>query len=140
MSVKILQSVFFLVMIFFNVTTQATDLVPLTPDQLQAYQTEKNALIIDIRTPGEWHSTGIIPNSHKLQGLDGNGNFDAEKWLNELQKFKTSPDQPVVLVCRSGNRSQKIGNLLIQQGQQQIYHLNQGIQGWIQSGHPVQAD
>jgi len=118
----------------------AAELSRIDPEQIQNLQTQQSPLIIDVRTPAEWHATGIIPNSHKLQGFDDNGQFDAARWTTELNKLKSSPDQPVILVCRSGNRSGKIGEILVQQGAQNIYNLNGGIQGWIRSGHSVQAE
>lgn len=120
-------------------SVQAEELKPLNPEQLQSIQTQQSPLIIDVRTPAEWQATGVIPNSHKLQGFDSNGQFDAAKWTAELEKLKTSPDQAVILVCRSGNRSGKIGEILVKQGQHNIYNLQNGIQGWIQTGHPVEA-
>ena len=130
---------FFSLLLAFS-PVQAEELKPLNPEQLQTIQAQQSPLIIDVRTPAEWQATGIIPNSHKLQGFDSNGQFDANKWTAELEKLKTSPDQAVILVCRSGNRSGKIGDILVKQGQHNIYHLQNGIQGWIQTGHPVQAE
>ena len=134
-----LKSLCFALLLFASCSVIAAELGQLNPDQLQSLQQQKNPLIVDVRTPSEWQASGIIPNSHKLQGFDSNGQFDAAQWLADLEKLKTSPDQPVVLVCRSGNRSSKIGAILTEQGQNNIYHLNTGIQGWIQSGKPVQA-
>lgn len=129
---------YFFSLLFAFSSIQAEELIQLNPEQLQTIQNQQSALIIDIRTPAEWQATGIIPNSHKLQGFDSNGQFDVATWTAELEKLKTSPDQSVILVCRSGNRSSKIGEILIKQGQHNIYHLHNGIQGWIQTGHPVQ--
>lgn len=130
---------FFCLFIHFS-NLSAEELKALNPEQLQTFQSQQSPLIIDVRTPAEWQATGIIPQSHKLQGFDSNGQFDADQWTAELEKLKTSPDQPVILVCRSGNRSGKIGDILLKQGQHNIYHLHNGIQGWIQSGRPVQAE
>lgn len=118
----------------------AAELGQLTPQQVLEKSQNQQALIVDIRTAAEWQATGTIAHSHKLQSFDQNGKFDAEKWLADLEKLKTSPDQTVILVCRSGNRSSKVGNLLSQQGEQNIYHLTNGIQGWIQSGQPLSPE
>ena len=119
----------------------AGELITLTPEQLLEMQHSQKALVVDIRTPQEWQSSGVIANSHKLQSFDADGKFDQQKWLADLEKLKTSPDQPVILVCRSGNRSSKVGNILSQQlGIDNVYHLSNGLQGWIKTGHPVKAD
>lgn len=116
----------------------AAELQPVTPEQLLDMQQNQQALVIDVRTEAEWQASGIISNSHKLQSFDNNGKFDQDKWLADLEKLKSSPEQPVILVCRSGNRSGKVGALLARQlGMKNIYHLENGLQSWIKSGHPV---
>jgi len=135
-----LKSIIFVLSVLISSPSLADSLGQLNPEQLQRLQQSQNALIVDVRTPAEWQASGIIPNSQKLQGFDSNGQFDADKWLSDLQKLKSSAEQPVILVCRSGSRSSKIGDILAQHGEKNIYHLSNGIQGWIQSGLPVKAD
>lgn len=119
-------------------TVMAAELETVTPEQLLEMQQNQNALVVDIRTEAEWQASGIISNSHKLQSFNNQGEFDPEKWLAALEQMKSSPDQPVILVCRSGNRSGKIGAFLTQQlDMKNIYHLENGLQSWVKSGHPV---
>ncbi|MDT4290919.1 rhodanese-like domain-containing protein [Methylomonas sp. MO1] len=119
----------------------ATELGKITAEQLLSMQQNQNALVVDVRTAPEWQATGVIAQSQKLESFDSNGHFDQEKWLANLEKLKSSPDQPVILVCRSGNRSGKIGQILTEQlGMKNVYHLSNGIQSWIKDGHPVKAD
>lgn len=121
--------------------SQAAELGLLTPAEALEMQQTKQALIVDIRTAPEWQMTGVIADSVKLQSFDSSGKFDAQQWLSDLKKAQTSPDQPVILVCRSGNRSGKVGELLTKQlGINNIYHLNQGIESWKRSGLPLSAD
>lgn len=119
---------------------QAAELGQVSSEQLQQLQQTQQALVVDIRTAAEWQSTGIIADSKKLQSFDKDGQFDVTAWTAALNGLKTRPDQPVVLVCRSGNRSHKVGQLLVQQGVPNVYHLSNGIQGWITSGLPVKPD
>lgn len=121
-------------------TIAAKELGLVSAEQLQTMQQNDHALVVDIRTDAEWHATGIIPNSQKLQSFNSDGQFDSAKWLADLQKLKTSPEQTVILVCRSGNRSGKVGEFLTRQGMPNVYHLNNGIQSWIESGHPLKPD
>lgn len=118
----------------------ASELGQVSAEQLQAMQQNDRTLVIDVRTEPEWHATGIIPGSRKLQAFNEDGQFDASRWTADLQKLKSWPDQAVILVCRSGNRSGRLGNILIEQGIPNVYHLNHGIQSWIKSGRPVQDD
>lgn len=114
----------------------AAELGNLSPQQLEEKQ---DALLVDIRTDKEWLATGVIPNSEKLQAFDERGNIDPHAWIQKLNKLKLSPEQPVILVCRSGNRSGTLGNFLVQQqGMENIYHLEHGIQSWIKAGKATQ--
>lgn len=122
----------------FTSAVMAVELQTVTPNQLLDMQQNQNALVVDVRTDSEWQASGVISNSHKLQSFDHQGNFDPQAWLAKLEKMKSSPDQPVILVCRSGNRSAKVGAILTQQlGMKNIYHLENGLQSWSQSGHPL---
>lgn len=116
----------------------SAELGNLAPEQLLDMQQNAQALVIDVRTPAEWQSTGIISGSYKLQAFDSNGNFDVDAWLAQLHKLRTSPNQPVILVCRSGNRSGKVGEVLTQKlGMTQVYHLANGLQSWFNAGRPL---
>lgn len=124
--------------LLFSGTLVADSLKTVTPEQLLEMQQNQNALLVDIRTEAEWQATGIISNSRKLQSFDNQGQFDQVKWLAALEQLKSSPDQPVILICRSGNRSGKVGDFLTRQiGMKNVYHLHDGLQSWIKSGHPV---
>lgn len=132
---------FILTIICFYNPAQANELQTVTPEQLLDMQQNQHALVVDIRTAAEWQASGVIANSQKLQSFDPQGKFDQDKWLAELEKLKSSPDQPVILVCRSGNRSGNVGTLLSDKiGMQNVYHLQNGLQTWIKSGHPVSPD
>lgn len=116
----------------------AAELQTVQPEQLLDMQRNQHALVVDVRSEAEWQASGVISDSRKLQSFDGNGKFDQEKWLAELEKLKSSPEQPVILVCRSGNRSGKVGEILTRQlGMKNIYHLENGLESWIKNGHPV---
>lgn len=98
------------------------------------------ALVIDIRTAQEWQQTGLIPGSHPLSFFDKNGKSDPEKWVNTLQSLKTSEDQEVILVCRSGNRSGRVGTYLSSQLKMpHISHLSTGMSSWLREKRTTQA-
>lgn len=119
----------------------ATELGQINETQLLTMQHQEKALVIDIRTNQEWQASGIIPGSDKLEAFDSNGEFNQSKWVAELEKLKTAPDQTVILVCRSGNRSSKLGKILTEQlGMKNVYHLSNGIQSWIKSGQSMQPN
>ena len=91
----------------------------------EAYQLyQEGTFVLDVRTPEEWNefhapNTTLIP-------LD-----ELASRVNELPK-----DQPIVVVCRSGNRSQTGRNILLQAGFNAT-SMNGGLNAWRDSGHPV---
>lgn len=132
---------FFLLLTTFCSLISAEELGNLSAEQLVLFQKNKNALVIDIRTEKEWASTGTIPNSHQLQFFSANGKYDTEKWLSNLEKLKSSPDQAVILVCRSGSRSGMVGNMLSKQkNMKNIFHLSNGIMPWIRAGNEINKE
>lgn len=133
--------IFILSIILFSHFTFAAELVNIDTEQLQAMQKDKNALVIDVRTVKEWQQTGVIPHSKKMQFFDENGKYDAEAWVKKFNSLRQSPDQPVILVCRSGNRSSKVGQFLTKQlGMDNIYNLQNGMNGWLQQGQATEIE
>lgn len=129
---------FFLLLSFFSSWLSAEQLINLSTEQLISLQKNKNALVVDIRTENEWFTTGTIPDSHKLQFFAPDGKYDVEKWVADLKKLKAIDDQPVILVCRSGGRSGKVGNMLTKKlGMKNIHHLSNGIKSWVKAGNQV---
>lgn len=95
------------------------------------------AVVVDIRTEGEWKETGVIPGSHLLTFFDENGRANPQAWLEKL-KAVAPPGQPVVLICRSGNRTRPVSQLLDQQaGYGKVYNVTSGIRAWAGEGRPL---
>lgn len=93
--------------------------------------------LIDIRTPPEWRSTGVVSGSKQIMFFDERGKFDMDKWLAELDKIAGKNDK-FILICRSGNRTGQVANYLDKKlGYTQVYHLQKGIKNWIKSGDKV---
>ena len=96
----------------------------------------KNSVpLIDIRTEGEWHETGVIKSSHLLTLFDKDGNYDFKKWMIEVEKI-ADENGPVIIICRSGRRSLIISNMMIKENSEYlIYHAINGIKSWIKSSN-----
>lgn len=119
----------FLGLLFISSALMATELKTVSPEQLLDMQQNQNALVVDIRTEAQWQASGILSNSLKLQSFDPQGRFDQAKWVAALEQLKSSPDQPVILICRSGNRSARVGDFLTRQlGMKNVHHLQNGLQ------------
>jgi len=128
----------FLFFLLFSSLLWAADLNNLSVEEVEALQKQGDVLIIDVRTPEEWKQTGIIPGSVPLQFFDKDGNALTQTWLTQFDQLRKSPDQPVILVCRSGHRSGLVGNFLTKKlGLEHINHLSTGLKSWLKAGKPV---
>lgn len=93
--------------------------------------------VIDIRTAGEWRETGVVPNSRLLTFFDERGRADAPAWLQQVQGV-AKPDSPVIVICRSGNRTRAASQFLSQQGgYRTVYNVRDGIRAWAAEGRPL---
>ncbi len=93
--------------------------------------------LIDIRTPGEWAESGLIAGSHPLTFFDERGKADPAAWL-EKAKIIAKPGDPVIVICRSGNRTKAASRFLSQQaGYAKVYNAKEGIQVWIKENRPL---
>lgn len=92
--------------------------------------------IIDIRTEGEWKESGIVPGSKLITLFDEKGRADPA-WLEKV-KGVAKPDQPVIIICRSGNRTKAASQMLSQQaGYQKVYNVKEGIRAWAKEGRTM---
>jgi rhodanese-related sulfurtransferase len=93
--------------------------------------------VIDIRTQPEWEETGIVPNSKLLTFFDDRGRADPAAWLEKVKPF-TKQDQPVIVICRSGNRTKAVSQFMSQQaGYAKVYNVKNGINRWIKDGGAI---
>ncbi|MEB3309561.1 MAG: rhodanese-like domain-containing protein [Snowella sp.] len=89
---------------------------------------EQNVTLVDVREPVEYqeeHIPGalLVPLS----------TFDP-------QRIPVEENKPLILYCRSGNRSAQAAQKLFAAGFQEITHLKDGLTGWKQAGYPTQIN
>jgi rhodanese-related sulfurtransferase len=84
----------------------------------------EGAFFLDVRQPEEWES-GHIPGATLLP---------LGEITNHLSEIPD--DQPIVVVCRSGNRSAQGRDLLKQAGYSQVTSMWGGMNEWIAAGYP----
>ena len=89
-----------------------------------------NIPIVDVRSSSEWDQTGVIPTSILLTFFDKEGNYDLDKWYEKL-RLEIDEDVPIILICRSGNRSRIIADMMDKQFDNIIYNAKRGITSWI---------
>lgn len=87
---------------------------------------EEGVFFLDVRTQEEWDEFHA-PNS-TLIPLDQLPNR-----VNELPS-----DEQIVVVCRSGNRSQAGRDILLDNGFDQVTSMTGGLNAWRSAGYPIQ--
>ncbi len=107
----------------------------LTPEQVAAELQRGDALLVDLREPGERQENGAIPNAvHAPRGM-------LEFWADPTSPYhrpEFDPSRRVILHCASGGRSALAADTLKQMGYANVAHLDGGLKAWKDSGHPVE--
>ncbi|NDP47346.1 MAG: sulfurtransferase [Sulfuriferula multivorans] len=96
---------------------------------------EKGVPLYDVRRADEWRQTKVVEGSRTLTYVDASGRPNPEF----LPRFtaEVGKNDPVVLICRTGNRTDALARELIAMGYTQVYNVRHGITRWIGDGHPV---
>lgn len=97
---------------------------------------DKGVPLYDIRRAEEWRQTGVVAGSIKQTFFDKSGR-PMPDFLPAFTRTHAK-DQPVALICRTGNRTDALATYLVNElGYTQIYNVKHGITGWIAAGNPV---
>lgn len=103
--------------------------------QLKALVSQGVALY-DVRRAEEWRQTGVVAGSRKLTFVDAAGRLNPD-FAREFTAA-VGRDTPVVLICRTGNRTGALARMLVEQlGYTKVYNVREGIVRWIRDGNPV---
>lgn len=86
---------------------------------------DQGSLLLDVRQPEEW-AESHVPGSTLIP-------------LGELEARvgEVPRDRRVIVVCRSGNRSQRGRDILIQAGFGHVTSMGGGLNAWAAEGHPT---
>ena len=92
--------------------------------------------LIDIRLEEEWKQTGIVKGAKTLTFFDRTGRINPN-FVPEFSKL-VKKDQPVAIICHTGNRSQVASKAIAQQlSYKKVMNVTHGIAGWISEKRPV---
>lgn len=97
------------------------------PQQAQA-MFRQGAPILDVREPHEYaeaHASGSL-----LVPLG--------QLLARTHEFRAFENKPIILICRSGQRSSAAADMLMQQGFKFVYNVQGGIIAWEKAGLPME--
>ena len=117
---------------FLSITNFAfAEIVNVNNNQIKELS-KNNIPIIDIRRSSEWQQTGVVPKSILLTFFDKKGNYNFDKWYNDLS-VKINSDKPIILICRTGRRTRIIAEMMNKKFDNVIYNAKNGIISWIKA-------
>ncbi|WP_017925755.1 MULTISPECIES: rhodanese-like domain-containing protein [unclassified Thioalkalivibrio] len=99
----------------------------LSPNEAVRVINQDDSLVLDVREDNEIASGRIGGAKHIPVG-------SLQKRMDDIAKYK---DKPVVVYCRSGNRSAMAASQLTAAGFQDVVNLQGGIQAWQSAGMPI---
>lgn len=97
---------------------------PLEATQLLNHE---DAVLLDVREPQEYQE-GYLLNSIRIP---------LGTLADKAATLEKHRERPIIVVCRSGNRSAQAARLLKQQGYQTVYNLSGGLHAWRNANLPV---
>ena len=118
-----------LIICLLTVKFAFADIVDVNNEQILELS-KTNIPIVDVRSSSEWDQTGVIPTSILLTFFDKEGNYDLDEWYEKL-RLEIDEGEPIILICRSGNRSRIIAEMMDKKFDNVIYNAKRGITSWI---------
>ena len=113
-----------------------------TPAEAHALQQANAARIVDVRTPPEYTQVGHIPGTPLVVWPRDGGDESLAQFVAEM-RATAKPEEPLLLLCRSGARSHSAAYLLTHNGYSRAYNILEGFEGppgsgkgWLAAGLP----
>ena len=92
------------------------------------------AILFDIRREEEWKDTGIISGSITSTLFNKDGTANLKKFLSDI-KNNASVDQSILLICRTGRRTQVATEYMRKNTEfKNVFSVSGGITEWKQNG------
>ncbi|HVL95182.1 MAG TPA: rhodanese-like domain-containing protein, partial [Solirubrobacteraceae bacterium] len=95
-----------------------------------------DALLVDIREPGERETSGAIAGA--VEAPRGMLEFWADP-TSPYHREEFQPDRRIILHCASGGRSALAAAMLKDMGYERVAHMDGGIKAWKDAGRPVEG-
>ena len=117
-----MKSILLILLTFFSVASFA-DLKDYDPQMAKNLVEKENALLIDVRTTGEW-SQGHVKGAHHMPISGFSGQLDKIKKIT-----KGNLNHPIVVYCAVGGRASKAKKILTQAGFKKVTNMG-GYKDW----------
>lgn len=94
-------------------------------------QDDARAVLIDVRTRAEWAFVGVpaLDGLLCIEWQDYPSMTQNPNFLAEVEAAGVARDQPVYLICRSGQRSASAASALSAAGYTECYNVAEGFEG-----------
>ena len=107
----------------------------LTSEQVADELKGGDALLVDVREPGERVQNGVIPGA--VAAPRGMLEFYADP-TSSYHRPEFDPARRMILHCSAGSRSALGADVLMQMGYQNVGHLEGGFTAWKEQGLPTE--
>ena len=99
-------------------------------------QVQPDALLVDCRSNAEYIFVGHPGGSVHVPWVDGPDFEPNPHFLGEVRKLAGDiGERPLLLICRSGNRSMDAARALVAAGFSQVYNVTHGFEGDLNDAH-----
>ncbi len=117
--------------IFMSYQTEGS-IISVSVEEFESYIKDYGTTqLIDVRTPEEFEK-GHIPGAKLV-------NIYATDFKEKISKLNLEKSKPVLIYCRSGNRSLVGGRYLAGRGYK-VINLKYGINDWIAKNKPIEKN
>jgi rhodanese-related sulfurtransferase len=96
------------------------------PSARDVYDTKDSAQILDVREPYEWEAGHV----------EGSVHLPLAQVMSGGEQDRVSRDRPVLVICRSGNRSE-LAALMLQARGIDATNVEGGLEEWEREGLPL---
>ena len=126
-----------LFMVAFTTGCGETKYKNISNEELQTLM-DKGVTVVDIRRPEEWLQTGVVRGSKTITLFDGSGRVK-NSFFPKLEQAAPDKTAPIVLICRTGNRTQAGSEMLVDHlGYTNVHNVRDGITAWIMDNRVVE--
>jgi len=102
-------------------------------DAVRLMNDNKNYLLLDVRTPGEYADTS--QHTHLNMGhLKGAVNINIDSFQQHVEELKKYSDKNIFVYCSHSQRSRRVSKLLADNGFKNVYNINGGMSVANESG------
>ena len=120
-----------LVLLLWNLFgTALSGVVPINPRETVRMLNHEDAVLVDIRKPGDFSKGHIL----------GAGNVPADRIGEQQAEMAKYKGQSVILCCDNGHDSIRAGRILKMQGFEKIYCIKGGLHAWRTANLPLARD